>query len=194
MSTVAERRARARSRQGVEEWRAVVGWEGLYEISNLGRVRSLTRTTPCGRWGQQTWHGAIRAPGGSVNGYLGVGVSGGGRRARIHIHVAVLVAFVGPRPPGAEARHLNGVRTDNRLANLAWGTKFENASDRERHGKQVHGESSPNAKLKERDVCDIHAMLGAGMSLGDIARSFNVSKGTVARIRRRETWSHVERR
>lgn len=50
------------------------------------------------------------------------------------VHHLVLEAFVGPRPAGMETRHLNGVRADNRLENLAWGTPTENAADKIRHG------------------------------------------------------------
>lgn len=104
-----------------EIWCAIPGLEGRYDVSDQGRVRSLRfrggrvdvpRKTPL-----------ILRPALSKFGYWHVGID---RRARQN-HLLVLEAFVGPRPIGQEAAHLNGVRTDNRRENLAWKTRSENA-------------------------------------------------------------------
>lgn len=99
------------------EWRAVPGYEGKYEVSDDGQVRSLRRnitlraaTTPLG--------------------YKYVALCGKTRR----VHQLVLEGFVGPRPDGLITRHLNGKPGDNRLENLAYGTMKENAADALAHG------------------------------------------------------------
>lgn len=103
---------------GEEEWRPIPGHDG-YEASSLGRVRSPRR---------------VLKPWGSNNkiGHLKVGLDGG---KRMWVHRAVLLAFVGPCPPGLEVRHLNGEPTDNRVENLRYGTHAENMQDMAAHGR-----------------------------------------------------------
>ena len=110
----------------------VPGFIGLYEVSNLGRVRSLDRIDSAGR----RWAGRILKPGASGGGgrYLKVSLCRHGRVETRQIHRLVLTAFAGD-PEGRVARHLNGVSTDNRLQNLAWGSQSENNRDIVRHGR-----------------------------------------------------------
>lgn len=107
------------SREHLEEWRPVPGYEGLYEASNLGRVRSPRRVL------KQRLNNM---------GYPVVEMSRGGRSRESLVHRQVLKAFQGEPPAGTECRHLNGVSTDNRIENLTWGSKSENTVDQIRHG------------------------------------------------------------
>lgn len=117
------------------EWRAIPGWEGRYEVSNHGSVRSLDRVGT-GRDGRLMDHrGRLLRPGPDGRGYLMVSLKREGKRTPMRVHRAVLLAFHGPRPPRADGRHLNGDRRDNRSVNLAWGTRSENAYDTVRHGR-----------------------------------------------------------
>lgn len=111
----------------------------------------------------------------------------------ILVHRAVLAAFVGPCPAGMEARHLNGEHADNRLVNLAWGTKKENAADRKRHGGYPHGTECPSARLTEDEVLSIRRRYTGGQStmLG-MAREYRVARGTIAKIVHGKTWLHLE--
>lgn len=120
------------------EWRAIPGWEGMYEVSSDGRVRSLDRWGMQGttrRWYRGRTLSATPNGRGSGAGYLTVSLKRRGHRTPMLIHRAVLLAFRGPRPPGGLGRHLNGDCQDNRPENLAWGTYSENARDTVRHGK-----------------------------------------------------------
>lgn len=112
-----------------EEWRAIPGHEGRYEVSDKGRVRSFAR-------GEAhilaTWTS-------SPQGHLKTRIGGRAVSGR-YIHQLVLEAFVGPRPEGMVTRHLNGDPADNRVENLAWGTQSENNYDAVRHG--THAEAS----------------------------------------------------
>lgn len=111
-----------------EIWKAVPGTE-WYEVSNLGRVRSWhhwrrRRTLP------RIIKGRI-----SSSGYVRIAVRfDDGRIADRGAHQLVLLAFVRPAEPGEQCRHLNGIRTDNRLANLAYGTRSDNMLDAVAHG------------------------------------------------------------
>ncbi len=162
------------AQHGEEEWRPVPGWVGRYEVSTLGRVRSLVvgRELRPNRW----------------QGYCRVLLGWHRRQFRASVHSLALTSFVGPRAPGMEARHLNGDPTDNRLVNLAWGTRAENDADRERHGGVLRGERNPTAKLTEAAVREIRASTDNGAAL---ARRFGVSKSAICDVRRGRRWAHL---
>lgn len=111
------------------EWRPVTGYEGLYEVSDGGQVRSLPRTTAGHAYG-----GGPLKPMLTTTGYLQVHLWRDGKGRFPKVHQLVCEAFHGPRPVDHEVRHLNGDKTDNRASNLAWGTSRENHQDTLRHG------------------------------------------------------------
>lgn len=118
----------------IETWLPIPGWEGYYEASDHGRVRSVDRTV-VGRWGPRIAQGHVLASHPLRNGgYLQVKLCRDGRMKGELVHVLVLSAFTGLRPEGLEACHCNGDRTDNRAANLRWDTRSENMLDKVRHG------------------------------------------------------------
>lgn len=117
-----------------ERWRPVVGYDGQYSISTLGRVRSDERFIENSRGTKRLIHPRILKPAADRRGYLYVNLWRGNRGITAYIHRIVLEAFVGPLPIGFEVRHLNGQNTDNRLENLKYGTRSENHLDSVRHG------------------------------------------------------------
>lgn len=109
-----------------ENWKDIPGFEGRYQVSDLGRVRSLPRRVRLVAHGIETSRlatGKLLRPGPTRSGHLTVAVGRGNSRL---VHQLVLEAFVGPRPEGMEVLHLNHQPTDNRLANLRYGTRSEN--------------------------------------------------------------------
>lgn len=117
----------------IEEWRAISGAEGQYEVSNLGRVRSLDRIETRSNGVQYHRRGRILKPfKGDAYGHKVVSI---GKRGRRYIHVLVLEAFVGPRPSAAhEACHNDGNAQNNAAVNLRWDTASSNQRDRLIHG------------------------------------------------------------
>lgn len=115
-----------------EEWRPIPGYPG-YEASSEGRIRSFRR--------KKNGVALVMKPNVRLNyDYLSVGVrhdNATGRR-RVNVHTLVAAAFLGPRPRGLEARHLNGNPRDNRVTNLVYGTRSENLLDKVRHGTDFH--------------------------------------------------------
>jgi len=105
----------------MEIWKLVPGYNGGYEVSNQGRVRSFKRST----------QGRILRPGRMPSGHLSVALGRGNSQC---VHKLVLLTFNGPAPDKYECRHLNGNPADNRLANLCWGTRSENILDAVGHG------------------------------------------------------------
>lgn len=118
-----------------EAWLPVAGYEDLYQVSSLGRVRSLDRTVPHRYSGQVRLKGRVLKPAPCPPfGYLMVNLSSGGIERTALVHQLVTVAFHGPRPPGMEVLHGPGGRLDNRAANLSWGTPSANQQDKRRDG------------------------------------------------------------
>lgn len=104
----------------MEEWRPVVGFEGHYEVSSHGRVRSLDRTLTYGRGRTRKYAGRIMKTPQSTCGHPVVSLSKGGRCWTAYVHRLVLDAFEGPRPPNHRIRRLDGDLLNNRPGNLLW--------------------------------------------------------------------------
>ena len=112
----------------------IVGWEGFYEISNLGRVRGVSRSIAM-RDGRTYTKESLVLKEQWGRGYATVRLRKPGVQQAIRIHREVLKAFVGPCPPGMEACHNNDVRQDNRLENLRWDTRSANHIDAVSNGR-----------------------------------------------------------
>jgi hypothetical protein len=121
-------------------------------------------------------------------GYLAIRLGGKNRR----VHRLVLEHFVGPCPPGMETRHLNDNRIDNRLSNLAWGTREQNAIDRREHGVILRGERHPMSKLHVNSVRIIRERIAAGEPVKTVARAFQVAPRTIRDIRSGRIWREPE--
>lgn len=174
----------------VEEWRPVVGWEGWYEVSDLGRVRSLERVTRFGT-GTRVVGNRILNPG-KTHGYPSILLyAGPGKRKLGLVHRLVLEVFVGPCPAGMQACHKNDIGTDNRIENLRWDTPQRNIDDRCANGGTARGERSGVAKLCEEDVREIRRAYAEGESQSSIGRRFGVGQNHVSRIVLGESWRHV---
>lgn len=175
-----------------EIWKPVVGFEDRYLVSSLGRVKALARrgVDTMGRTYEkperlmvmQTVH----------RGYQIVGLTP--ERGISHPHKAhhlVLNAFSGLRGEAQECRHLNGDPSDNRLANLIWGSKQENADDKRAHGTMMDGRTHPLAKLDTAKVVSIREMWAAGESCSTIAKEFGISTTTALQAAHGQRWKFV---
>ena len=110
-----------------EKWRAIAGFEGYYEVSNFGDVRSVDRTVPReGTRGDMLRKGQVRKPHVTPKGYLRVQLTQGGEPRSFQVHRLVAEAFI-PNPENKpEVNHRNGNKRDNYLGNLEWATSSEN--------------------------------------------------------------------
>lgn len=177
-----------------EIWRPVVGFESAYEVSNLGRVRSMDRVVIAQRREGPTklkLRGKILKPGsGHLRNYKKVVLRRDGNSYTCDIHILVLTAFRGPCPKGHVSRHLNDVADENRLSNLKWGTRIENRLDAVRNGGALFGEEIHNAKLTERAVRFIRKNAKT-YSANSMAEKFGVSRPTITRVIQGKIWNHV---
>ena len=105
----------------MENWKPIPGYEGRYEVSDQGNVKSFRRSRD----------GYILRPGRMPGGHLSVAL---GRNNSQCVHKLVLLTFIGAAPVRHECLHINGIPSDNRLCNLRWGTRSENILDAVRHG------------------------------------------------------------
>lgn len=180
-----------------EQWKKIEGFK-FYEVSNYGRVRSLsrqiTRNNP--RWktapkqkitvGGKLLKGWISSP--SKN-YLRkkVALRKNGKTYEKMVHSLVLTAFVGKGPKGMEACHNNGNPLDNYYKNLRWDTHQSNMADAEKHGTKrlppVHsGESHPNSTISDEDVSKIRSMKYVHGLYASLSKEYNVALNTISRI------------
>lgn len=129
-----------------EAWRPVVGYDGIYEVSSLGRVRSLPRISASGNRLQGRMLKRVPTP----KGYEIVTLTKNGCQKVRSVHTLVLEAFVGPRPSGHVACHYDDVPTNNRVDNLRWGTYEDNAADRRRNlGVYLPQGTSPSSAARD---------------------------------------------
>lgn len=177
----------------MEIWKPVHGYEASYEVSNFGQVRRIGK-------GLAVRAGRILTPRLTPDGYAKVKLSRHAKSKLASVHVLVLEAFIEPRPDGMQCNHLNGIRHDNRLENLAWVTPSENLQ----HAYDVLGRTPPqgqnhgNAKLTEADIREIRRLhkLHQGYhsheySYPDLAKRFNVSPSLIGHIVRGIAWKHI---
>lgn len=122
-----------------EKWKPVIGFEGRYEVSDLGNVRSVDRS-----WVQQARGGGfylhckkgqMLRPGVASNGYLTVML---GRHNSRTVHSLVAEAFIGPCPIGQEVMHADDNRQNPKLSNLSYGTRQQNVADMDAKGRARH--------------------------------------------------------
>lgn len=120
--------------------------------------------------------------------YLSVRLFGKSRR----VHRLVLESFVGLSLPGMVTRHLNGNHRDNRIENLAWGTRLENHRDMLDHGTSPRGERHGQAKLTAHKVREARRLLSLNVPQTEVARKFGVSVSAINQMAKRRTWKWLK--
>ncbi len=181
-----------------ERWLPVPGWEGHYEISDLGRVRSLPRIIRHGRVGMRFQPGRIMKPQGGTrkNGrqnYLFVFLCRDGKRHRVNMHIMVARAFLGAPSAGQEVCHGPGGWLDNRLVNLSYGTHAKNqGEDRRRDGTLPYGERGGCVKLTDEIVLECRArMVAGGETYTALAAEFGIGICAMRAAIIGKTWKHL---
>lgn len=169
-----------------EEWRDIEGYEGLYQVSNLGRIKALERTVIVPE--------RIMTASTTKNGYSQVRLTKDKEAISILIHRIVAKAFI-PNPDNKpEVNHKAGIKTDNRVSELEWNTKSENQTHSHRvlrkksNLKPQKGTNNGLSKLNWGDVQEIKALLAIGTSQRSIAKHYKVSQVTISNIHQNKIW------
>lgn len=177
-----------------EIWKPIRSWEGYYEVSNFGRVRSLDREVlRQGSWyrGPQmmTTKGKVLAPSFDTFGYPMVKLKlKSEERAELHrVHSLVMDAFVGPRPDNCVVAHNDGNPKNPHLTNLRYDTMAGNFSDKKGHGTYTCGEVHSRAKLTQGQVEEIRAIVGIPQS--QIAARYGITQPHVSALRTGRRWA-----
>ncbi|RSU58046.1 NUMOD4 domain-containing protein [Sphingobium yanoikuyae] len=180
----------------MEVWRPVAGYDGLYEVSNLGAVSRLDRVQHVIRYGKET---SCMRSGGAVaahpnkGGYLRVTLFLNGKGRDHFVQRLVCTAFHGPAPsPAHQAAHLDGDPARNFADNLEWKLPLANAADAIQHGTYRRGSGHSHAKLDEQKVREMRSQYRrGGVRFSDLAERFGVSHRAAFAATTGRTWKHV---
>lgn len=173
-------------------WTPIAGYEHAYEVSDCGQVK---RIAP----GPHTRPGKILKPRYSRDGYIRYTLTWEAKAKIFFAHRLVWLSFVGDIPVGLQINHKNGIRDDNRLANLELMTPSENTRHAFTHiGKKPnknpnHGQKNGRAKLTDTQAADIYRRYHAGgASQQKLADEFGVHQTSISRIVRGVGWASVD--
>lgn len=166
-----------------EVWKDIPEFAESYEVSNFGRVRSKNRMVRHNCGGEKKVKEKILSQLILPNGYCQVFLWCEGKRKACLVHRLVLLAFVGKCPEGQEVRHLNSVKTDNRLVNLAYGTHSENVIDTINLGR------NSRQKLNSELALEIRRRANNGESVKALSAEFKVSTRAISKIKNNHTYS-----
>ena len=182
----------------MEVWKPIPDYEGLYEASDEGQVRSLDRMVAQLGAKTKSIKGKTLRSHISTNKYLTVGLWKMGKQSHMLVHFAVASAFIGERPLGHQVCHNDGDRLNNEASNLRYDTVSENMRDTVRHGtSKIHlcsgfGEKNGNVKLMESEVVEIKRRISFGESLRAISNDYSqVTYSTIKRINQGKIWASV---
>lgn len=180
----------------IEIWKPVIGYEGLYDVSNLGRIRSVDRVVQqAGKISHLKGH--IMAQSVDKDGYLRCSLSKNGKRKTYPVHRIVLNAFV-PNPEGKpHVDHINTIRDDNRVENLRWATQTENNNNQRtiQHLKKtinndgyqqkrlnaLSKNGSPKAPKKVYQYSKNYEYINSFNSISEAARNFGINHENIVR-------------
>lgn len=166
----------------ITTWKPVVGYEGLYEVSSDGQVRSLTMPTTAGRVNRKNPK-VLKARSRNNNGYLCISLyEDKGKVSTKFIHSLMAEAFIGPRPVGYQCLHIDGNQNNLSIENLRWGTASENQQDRVRHGTDIRSTKHPLAKLTDLECVEIKRRRLLGERGVDLAKEYKVTPSMISRL------------
>lgn len=172
-----------------ETWKDVAGYEGIYQCSDLGRVRTVARTIVCKNGMPKPLPQRTLKPHFNSNGYLWVYLWKDGLKRFRFVHRLIAEVFV----PNPEAKlfvnHIVGVKTRNEAVNLEWSTRKENISHAFTSGLMSHaGEKNSQSKLTSEDVVGIRRDRDAGLTARELAVKYTISRRRIYDVVNRRCW------
>ena len=180
----------------MEKWKDIEDYEGRYQISNLGRVKSLKRKTF--RYIRES--SIIMKPLKGDGRYFQISLWKNGKDKKMYIHRLVGIYFI-PNPDNKpQVNHTDGNRLNNHVKNLEWSTGSENIKHAfdtglitEEHIRNMSLKSSKiSRKFSDHDIYQIFALYKKGFSKAHIARTYNAGETTIRNILSKITYKHVE--
>ena len=175
----------------MEIWKDIKGYEGLYQISNLGNVKALEKIRNWNARGKQlksVLKEKILIPV-DRNGYSYIILWKDNKIKNCRVHRLVAQAFIENPQSKLEVNHINGIKDDNSIKNLEWVTSEENREHSYRIGIAGIGEKNASAKLKNYEAEEI---LKSNEKSIILAKKYNISLTTIYKIKNREMWKHIK--
>jgi hypothetical protein len=171
-----------------EEWRDIPGFEGKYQVSTLGNVRSIDRTV-----GSRVYSGRILRPRLEKRGYLRLTLSSGSFRKTDSVHRLVAIAFIENPQNLPAVNHIDGNKTNNKLENLEWVTHSQNSNHAVDTGlfDHISGEGSHLSKFKNEDILEVVNLLKEGKTPSEVSRITKISRPVCAKINLGKAWRRV---
>src|SRR5699024_4525129 len=168
-----------------EIWKAVVreGFEGCYEVSNLGRVRSVDRVVKSAR-GDIRYKGRLLTPSPNNDGYLTINLCYAGKKNNVKVHRLVAEAFLQNRKQLPEVNHIDEIKTNNEVSNLEWCTRIENMN----HGtatKRMREHENQLARLRD----SMSPVVGISTKDARVIEFESISQADRNGFPRRNIWS-----
>lgn len=179
-----------------EIFKSIIGYEGLYEISNFARIKSLPKEWTCGRNGSQlkSKGETFLAINESRKDYNFVSLSDGKKLKYISVHRLVAKHFVENIDNKPDVNHKDGNKRNNRYDNLEWCTKHENQIHAYKNGLQVSqkGSAHHKSKLSEIHVLEIRKLVKNGnVSRRELSERYGISQSQIHRIIYNKRWNHI---
>ena len=162
-----------------EIWKSIDGYEGYYEVSNMGNVRSLSRTQSFMRFGAEVLRkmkGRVLSPGTNVQGYPVVILGKNGVKYTARVHKVVANAFVSGHRPGLVVDHKNDIKSDCRASNLHWFTSSQN------NIKSRANRTGARRLFSASTIPLIEELLRRGMAFTDLAKELFVSPHSLRQV------------
>lgn len=167
----------------IEEWREIEGYEGYYEVSNLGKVRSLDRKVFNPKSGMTVRRGCLFQPNTNHKGYKYVGFSKNGvRSGLLFVHKLVANAFVPNQENKPQVNHRDGNKLNNASWNLEWNTDAENQKHAKDNFLKSRNDKHKDAVLTNRHVLFLPKLFEIGMNQGMIAKIYGVDRHVIMNI------------
>lgn len=175
--------------KNIEIWKSIANYYGFYEVSTLGRVRSLDSTLTTKKGVIRTRFGRVMSLNKKKNGYLSVMFSINENKKRFYAHRLVAISFIDNIENKTEVNHINGIKNDNRVENLEWVTKSENSIHAIKNGLIQIGQYSTSSKLKDLQIIAIRRLfkINPNFNKVNLAKKLGVSDATIHKIIRNQS-------
>lgn len=169
----------------------IPGWEGHYEVSTQGRV--LTHWNPGARRLIPSYSRILKASPDLTYGYPTVTLQREKRVRRVAVHILMMETFIGPRPEGMrDIRHLDGIKVNNSLSNLRYGTRIENIEDARLHGTASFEDKHGRRKISKSQAEEILKLCSKKVPQWRIADEYGLTQQGVSDVKNGKCWKSLD--
>lgn len=178
----------------MEVWKDIKGYQGYYQVSNFGRVKSLDRIVTYSDKKVHSLKGKILKPMITKHGYETVDLRKNQKRKTSKIHRLVAIAFLKNKKNKPQVNHIDGVKTNNNLSNLEWVNNSENIRHAYKKGliNTAKGERHAQSKLTKEQVLEIRKIYSkGGLTQKQVGEKFGIDQTHISDIVNKKSWSHI---